>query len=255
MTDQSENITRKSALPSTGPRKTLRPVRYYSRLALRTALWTAILISCFAYAVNEGAFRPAAPSAAQKARSAAQPPRQDPPMAVAPAYAPPQPDSLKLVKAAPRARASKPVPQKAALPRLVSNTSGRWFAKVNFRSGGAGELREPTQEEARRGPGDGEIAIDQAALSKKIKVKGARPVSASLEKRYASADKEAEKLRSEFDSKAEAGEIERKRQLRGHIALSAAILALAALLVVAASRIIKAWRAIQKPEGKHWTLK
>jgi len=176
-------------------------------------------------------------------------------MAVVPAYAPPQADSLTMIKAPPRGSVSTPVPQKAAIPRLVSNSSGRWFAKIDFRSGEAGELQEPMQEEARRGPGDGEIAITQAALSRKIKVRGARPVSASLEKRYASVDKEAEKLRSEFRRKAEAAEIARKQRLRKQIELSALILAIAAMLAIAASRIVKAWRAIQKPDGTHWTLK
>ncbi len=255
MTDLPENKTRKSALPSTGPRKTLRPVRYFSLLALRTALWTAIIIACFVYAVNEGALRPAALSAVKKSSLAVQRPRQEVPMAVVPAYAPPQADSLALVKPAPRGGASAPAQQKAPLPRLVSNTSGRWFAKVDFRPAGSGALQEPAQEATPRGPGDGEVALSKAALSKKIKVGGARPVSASLEKRYSSVDKEAERLRSEYNRKTEAEEIKRKQKLQGHIELSALILALAAVLAVAASRIIKAWRAIQKPDGTHWTLK
>lgn len=256
MTDQQENPHRKSALPSTGPRKTLRPGRYYSRLALRTALWAAIIAGCFAYAVHEGVFMPAAPSAAPKTPPAVRRPREELPMAVVPTYAPPQADSLALIRAAPRGRASTPVPQqKAAIPRLVSNTSGRWFAKINFSPESTDGLQEPPQEETRRRPDDGEIAITKAALGRKIKVKGARPVSASLEKRYASVDKEAERLRSESVRKAEAAEIARKQRQRGHIELSAIILAAAALLAIAASRIIRAWRSIQKPDGTHWTLK
>lgn len=255
MTDLPENKTRKSALPTTGPRKTLRPGRYFFRLALRTALWTSIIIACFVYAVNEGAFRPAAVSGEKKPSLTAQRPVQEVPMAVVPAYAPPRADSLALVKPPPRGGASKPVRQKAPLPRLVSNTSGRWFAKVDFRPAGSAALQEPGQEVTPRGPGDGEVALTKAALTKKIKVGGARPVSASLEKRYSSVDKEAERLRSEFKRKAEAGEIKRKQELRGHLEVSAVILALAAVLAVAASRILKAWRAIQKPEGTHWTLK
>ncbi len=255
MTDQPENKARKSALPSTGPRKTLRPGRYFSLLALRTALWTAILVACFAYAVNEGAFRPGFISAEKKTSPAEQRPRQETPMAVVPEYAPPQADSLALVKAAPRGGAGRPVRQKEASPRLVSNTPGRWFAKIDFRSAGSGAVQEPGQEAAPRGPADGEVALNKAALAKKIKVGGARPVSASLEKRYSTVDKEAERLRSEHNRKAEAEEIKRKQKLQGHIELSAALLALAAFLAIAASRVIKAWRAIQKPDGTHWTLK
>jgi hypothetical protein len=253
--DLPENKTRKSALPSTGPRKTLRPGRYYSLLALRTALWTAILIACFAYAVNEGAFRPETVAAAKKPSLAVQRPRQEIQMAVVPAYAPPQADSLALVKAAPRGTTSAPARQKAPIPRLASGASGRWFAKIDFRPAGSGALQEREREEAPRGPGDGEVALTKAALTKKIKVGGARPVSASLEKRYSTVDKEAERLRSEHNRKAEAEKIKRKRELRGQIELSALMLALAVVLAVAASRIIKAWRAIQKPDGTHWTLK
>lgn len=241
------------AAPDNAPRRTLRPGRYYSLLAFRTALWTSLALGCFVCAFKEGVF-PAGEHAVKKTASQAARPAQELPMAAVPSYVPPQADSLSMVKAAP-GRSESPAPGAAAgrgVPRLASTDPGRWFAQVKFRRPEAAADRE---EAASADAGDGAVSITREAFSRKIKVRGGRPVSAAAARRYASVDKEAEQLRASLRARTEAAEAARKKLLRERLELAALILALAAALTAAASRLISAWRSIHRPDGPHWTLK
>lgn len=245
----------KSPVPRGAPRKTLRPWRYYPLLALRTAALTAIVLACFAYAVREGAFEPA-PAAVERPEPVPAPAVLETPMAVFPAAERPRSDSLAMVKTPARTAEKAPARQAAGRPRLSPEASGRWFAKVDFQR--RGENQEETAEAAeapRRNLPDGAVVIGGAELSRKIKVKGSRPVPPAAARRYSLVDKEAEGLRLERLRLAEAAEAARQRELRKRAALAALALALLAALSVAASRVISAWRSIHKPDGPHWTLK
>ena len=241
----------KSPVPRGAPRKTLRPWRYYSLLALRTAALTAIVLACFGYAVREGAFEPA-PAEVRRPEPAPAPAVTEMPLAVFPAAERPRTDSLAMVKAPARTAEKSLARQAPARPRLSPEASGRWFARVDFQRGG--ETREETETPRRNLP-DGAVVIGGAELSRKIKVKGSRPVPPAAAKRYSLVDKEAEGLRLERLRLAESAEAARQRELRKRAALAALALALLAALSVAASRIISAWRSIHKPDGPHWTLK
>ena len=146
----------------------------------------------------------------------------------------------------------------AAIPRLRPVTfggSGGNFARLTAdEPAGPGAAAQPPAAGGRARAEDG-VVLAPGALSKKIRVKGSAPVSPAAEKRYTGADPEAEKLRAAIRAKNEAAVAER-RQLRREQFMAAGLLLLTALgIILIPSRLIKAWRLLERPEGKHWTLK
>ena len=240
------------------PRTSLRPWRALLFLLFRTSVWTAMSLACGLYYVN-GALRqapgkPAAETAVEAKKPARRTPLKNPPEAprsVGLEIA----DPLSLIKIPKAGPASKEGPERTkARPRLKAVTfagSGGSFNTLE-----RDEPEQAPESRAENTPHDEEaVLLPPAALSKKVKVKGARPVSAITGKKYSGVDPEAELLRERIRRQAEAAETA-KAQLRHEKLLFAgwlALLALAAMLIP--SRVIKAWRLIHKPEGSHWTLK
>ena len=102
---------------------------------------------------------------------------------------------------------------------------------------------------------EGEIFLSPSDLRKKVKVKGSKPVSKELAKRYSGVDPEAERLREQLRAKTAAAEAFRKRLLREKAELLVIIIILGLAVMLLGSRIIRALRLLKRPEGSHWTLK
>lgn len=227
-------------------------------LLLRTFLWTAVILACGLYYVNKSLLpapvKPAAAAAARAKRPTRQPALKKPPEPP-PAQGPEMADPLSLITA-PKAGATAAAPSKktSAVPRLKTVTfagSGGSFVPI-----GQAEPEEDRGSLAENAPRDQEaVLLPAAALSKKVKVKGARPVPVLTGKKYSGMDPEADFLRERVRRQAAAAEALKKQLLNEELMLAGwlALLALAATLIP--SGVIKAWRLIQKPEGSHWTLR
>lgn len=240
--------------------KTLRPGRRLFFLALRTLLLTCALLACLLYLAQEKASPPVDPPRqpapeeagnslpAIRARAGKSRYGED---AVA---AWPGAGSVEMVKSPDISRDTKTSVKRTFIPRLQTSggDQGRWYAQVSF---GPRDHPAEAAPETKRETGGDAVFIPPGAVSKKIVVRGARPVSRKDEKRYASIDAKAEQLRQKRRLEGEA-EKERLGLLRHEKAVISfwLILTLAAGLI-AASRVIKAWRSIHKPDGPHWTLK
>ncbi|MCX5791996.1 MAG: hypothetical protein NTY45_07240 [Elusimicrobia bacterium] len=250
-------------------------MRALFHLLLRTAVWAALILASGLYCVKEGALngfkwnRPVttAPQAenlpVEKPVVLPAPDRAAPAAAGTARTAPADPLALIKQDEPPPRRASpdrKPAARggPAAIPRMRPVTfggSGGNFARLTAdEPAGSGAAAHPPAAGGRARAEDG-VVLTPGALSKKIRVKGAAPVSPAAEKRYTGEDPEAEKLRAAVRAKAEAAAAAR-RQLRREQFMAAGLLLLAALaIILIPSRLIKAWRLLERPEGKHWTLK
>lgn len=248
------------------PKKTLRPVKAMISLLLRTALWTSAILACGLYFTNE-AVLPAMRKKAAAAKILPDAPLPEPDLKFAPAPGIKQPlpaaDPLAMVRKyeqpATAGRAAAASRQAGtAIPQLKAGREEGWFAQVDFRPGEDRRIavKEHVLRAGRRGENaEGAVLLPGSALEKKVALAGAKPVSSAAEKKYTGADKEAEKLREELKSRAEAGR-ERARRLRNEkLFLGGIILIISAILILLLSRTISAWRSIHKPEGSHWTLK
>lgn len=255
----------KSLLPLNPPRTTLHPVRAAFYLLLRTALWTSLILAAGLYCAKEGAFsgfnRP--PAEKKYFKSPASPPapaRNAAPAAAAPARTAAT-DPLSLIKPAEApVTAARPGARRAAavIPRMkpmAFGGSGGNFAPLAADTAANSVAARPAPAVNRGGRAQEGVFLSRAALSKKIRLKGSAPVSAAAEKRYTGADKEAEKLRAALRGRAEAAEAEAKRLRREQLWAAGWIILAAFVIMLITSRIIKAWRLLEKPEGKHWTLK
>jgi len=230
---------------------------------LLTAFWTALMLAAGLYGVKRVLERePSAPAAA-----AAVPPM--PAQDVKDVERLPAPERLPLADSGygPGAKAgslamvknvelTEPEPdaisKQAARPRLRPASfggSGGNFAGTAFNSETAAQRPAP-----RRTPDEG-VILNTAALAKKIKVKGARPVPPSTAKRYSGIDPESEALRLFKQRQKEAQAASYKELRREQLILSALIILSIFVLTVLGSRVIHALRLIEKPDGTHWTLK
>ncbi|MEI7528835.1 MAG: hypothetical protein WCK76_07815 [Elusimicrobiota bacterium] len=251
-------------------------MRALFHLLLRTAALTALILASGLYCVKEGALNgfkwnrpgttapPAENTPAEKPAVLPAPEKAAPGAAGRTARTAPA-DPLALIKPdEPPARRTSGVPKPAArggpaaIPRMRPVTfggSGGKFARLTADDpAGSVAAAQPPAAGGRARAEDG-VVLTPDALSKKIRVKGAAPVSPAAEKRYTGADPEAGKLRAAIRAKAEAAAAAR-RQLRREQFMAAGLLLLAALaIILIPSRLIKAWRLLEKPEGKHWTLK
>lgn len=260
----------KASFPLNPPKKTFHPVKAALYLLLRTAIWTSLILILGIYYVKEGGVSvaqrlPPAKTTFKNSVSLLPAPsavsRQEAGATVRTAST----DPLALIKTGnkpiiPRVvRASQQRARntQVAIPRLrpmAFGESGGNFAQLG--------TDKPERTPA-AGPGPAAVSpayaqeglvLTSAALSRKIHIKGSAPVSAAAEKRYTGADKEAEMLRVVLRSKAEAAEAASK-QLRREQLMAGGIIMLSALVIMlVASRVIKAWKTLEKPEGKHWTL-
>ena len=227
---------------------------------LLTGFWTALVLAAGLYGVKRVLERdPSVPAAA-----AAVPPMPEQEDAPLPAperlpladagYGPgPKAGSLALVKKGKLPEDPGPdAVSRAARPRLRPTSFGS--SGGNFAS--PGFSRETAdQSPARRQIPDEAVVLNQAALTKKIAVKGARPVSAATAKRYSGIDLESEALRLFKLRQEEARAASYKQLRREQLTLSALISLLIITLTVLGSRVIHALRLIEKPDGSHWTLK
>ena len=248
--------------PKLNPAKTtLRDGRALFYKLLRTFIGTVVIMACGLYYIKDLLLpAPATPppnTAAGVKRTARRPALNKPPHSTAPLTAE-MVDSLSLIKI-PKTGAStygkeSSSAKSAAKPRLKTVTfagSGGSFVPIR--------RDEPGQEpdsRAANSPRDQEaVQLTAAALSKKVKVKGARPVPVLTGKKYSGIDPEAEFLRGRMRRQAEAAKAAEEQLRHEKLLLTGwlALLALAAMLIP--SRVIKAWRLINKPEGSHWTLK
>ncbi len=242
------------------PKVTLHGGRALFYLLLRTSLWTAVILACGLYYVNE-ALRPApvkpAAAAAARAKKTPRPPALEKPPKAPPAQGPEMADPLSLITA-PRAGAST-YEKKGA--RALSAARTRLKA-VTF-GGSGGNFVPLGQEEQEQAPGLTESAprdqdavlLPASAMLSSVKVKGARPVPAAAGKKYSGVDPEAEFLRERMRRQAEAAEAYRIRLRNEKLSLAGWLILLVLAVTLIASRVVKAWRAIHKPEGSHWTLK
>jgi hypothetical protein len=228
---------------------------------LLTAFWTALVLAAGLYGVKQVLERePAAPEAPVAAEPAPEPeaePLPAPerlPLADAGSGASTSAGSLALVKKGKLPEDPEPdaASKRAARPRLRPASFGG--SGGNFASPGFGEETEAPAPDRRRNLPDG-VILSQTALAKKIKVKGARPVSVATAKRYSGIDPESDALRFFKQRQAEA-QAESYRQLRREqLLLSGLILLSIIALMVAGSRVIHALRLIEKADGPHWTFK
>jgi hypothetical protein len=226
---------------------------------LLTGFWTALVVGAGLYGLKLVLGRePAVPDAPVAAEPVTA--REDEPLPaperlpLADAGIAPSAGSLALVKKGklPEDPGPAPASKQAARPRL--RPAGFGGSGGNFASPGLSEETEATAPARRRNLPEG-VVLNQAALAKKIKVKGARPVSVATAKRYSGIDPEAEALRFFKERQAEA-QVEAYKQLRREQLLLSGLILLAIIaLMVAGSRVIRALRLIERPDGPHWTLK
>jgi len=228
---------------------------------LLTAFWTALVVAAGLYGVKRVLERePAAPEAPVAAEPAAAqedealPAPERLPLADAGSGAAPSAGSLALVKKEKFPEDPEPdaPSRQAARPRLRPASFGG--SGGNFPRPGFSEETEAPVPARRRNLPEG-VILNQAALAKKIKVKGARPVSVATAKRYSGIDPESDALRFFKQRQAEALAESYKQLRREQLLLSGLILLSIIVLMVAGSRVIHALRLIEKADGPHWTLK
>jgi len=227
---------------------------------LLTAFWTALVLAAGLYGVKRVLERePAAPAAPVAAEPAPEPGTESlPPPERLPAgagYGPgPKAGSLALIKKGKLPEDPEPdaVSRQASRPRLRPASFGG--SGGNFAGPGLSEETEEPAPARRRNTPEG-VILNQAALVKKIKVKGARPVPVATAKRYSGIDPESEALRFFRQRQAEAQAESYKQLRREQLTLSGLILLSILALMVAGSRVIHALRLIEKADGPHWTFK
>lgn len=227
---------------------------------LLTALWTALLAAAGLYGFKlvlerkpaaAGAPVAAKPAAAQDDEALPAPERL--PLAEAAGGSAPSAGSLALVKKGKLPEDPEPeAVSRTSRPRLRPVSFGG--SGGNFASPGFGEEAERPVAARRRNLPEG-VILNQAALAKKIKVKGALPVSVETAKRYSGMDPEPEALRFFRQRQTEARAESHKQLRREQLLLSGLILLSIIVLMVAGSRVIHALRLIEKADGPHWTLK
>ena len=226
---------------------------------LLTAFWTALVLAAGLYGVKRVLERqPAAPESpaaeelvpAQEDEALPAPER----LTLADAGTAPSAGSLALIKKGTLPGDAEPdaVSRQSAKPRLRPASFGG--SGGNFASPGFGEEAEAAAPARKRNLPDG-VVLNQAALAKKIAVKGARPVSVATAKRYSGIDPESDALRYFKGRQAEAQAEAYKQLRREQLTLSGLILLFIVVLMVAGSRVIHALRLIEKPDGPHWTFK
>lgn len=226
---------------------------------LLTAFWTGLLAAAGLYGFKLVLERePAAPETPSAEQPVLEPGIETLPaperLPLADAGTAPSAGSLALVKKGKLPEDTEPdaVSKRAARPRLRPASFGG--SGGNFASPGFSEETEAPAPARKRNLPDG-VILNQAALAKKIAVKGARPVSVATAKRYSGIDPESEALRYFKQRQAEA-QAEAYRQLRREqLTLSGLILLAIIALMIAGSRVIHALRLIEKPDGPHWTFK
>ncbi len=226
---------------------------------LLTAFWTGLLVAAGLYGFKLVLERePAAPEAPSAEQPVPEPGIETLPaperLPLAAAGTAPSAGSLALVKKGKLPEDTEPdaVSKRAARPRLRPASFGG--SGGNFASPGFTDETELPAPVRKRNLPDG-VILNQAALVKKIKVKGARPVSVAAAKRYSGIDPESDALRYFKQRQAEA-QAEAYRQLRREqLTLSGLILLAILALMIAGSGVIDALRLIEKPDGPHWTFK
>ena len=228
---------------------------------LLTAFWTGLLVAAglygFKLVLERQPAAPEAPSAEQPVPEPGietLPAPERLPLADAGYAAAPSAGSLALIKKGtlPGDAELDPVSRQAAKPRLRPASFGG--SGGNFASSGFSEETEAPAPARKRNLPDG-VILNQAALAKKIAVKGARPVPVATAKRYSGIDPESEALRFFKQRQAEAQAESYKQLSREQLLLSGLILLAIIALMVAGSRVIHALRLIEKPDGPHWTFK
>ncbi|PIU20192.1 MAG: hypothetical protein COT18_03550 [Elusimicrobia bacterium CG08_land_8_20_14_0_20_59_10] len=255
--------------PLKAPRRTMRPVRALLYLLLRTAVWTALITISGLYCLNEVPI-PALNGPRQETRGAAPEPAAPPgPEAPAP-YAisrtePPRADSFAMIRrqagqpdhSPANTEKPEPRPRKPVLRPVGFGSSGGNFAAMRREESEAasGNGRRQARASRRDYYQDGAIVLSEAALSKKIKVKGSAPVSKSLEERYTGTDREGEIARKKKELEFEAARARQKQLRREQLTLAGLLTLGTALVMLTGSRLVKAVKLLHKPEGRHWTLK
>jgi hypothetical protein len=220
---------------------------------LLTIFYTAIILTLMVYGIKK-LFEPLPTEIAQIEQQS-----QDPmamPESKPAVLSPTAPDSTSLVKAGKALtenpqRNSRSAPRAVGKPRLKAvkmGGSGGNFARIN-------ENKTNTYSAEQNDALDGKIILTPSDLTKKIKVKGAKPISIEQAKRYADTDYEAEELREAQRMKDEKVELARKRVLFEKLGFLVLTTLSGLALMLLGSRIIRALHLLKKPEGPHWTLK
>ena len=244
-------------------RRTALPVRL-----LATAFYTAVILAAGLYGVQN--WPKAAPLFAPAEITQTEPlpdepvdlPEPEPaafyPRAAAPGAAkgsvamvkagkaPPE-DSQESYRPAARAAAGKP----RLRPATFGGSGGNFAAQPRETQ----DYEQTAQETPRARVRDGEILLNQSDLSKKIKVKGARPVSTARAKRYSGMDKESEMLRAKRRAEAEAAKAAENLLFRERLKLVGLITFVVLAASLLGSRVIRALHLLDNPDGPHWTLK
>lgn len=242
-------------------RRTPLPVRL-----LLTAFYTAVSLAAGLYGVRHW---PAAPvsAPAEIARSEPQPeepvtlPEPEPaafyPKAAARGAAS---GSVAMVKAG---KAPAEEPQESYRPSARAAAGKPRLRPATFGSSGGNFAAQPRETAdpgyapaaPRARVSEGEILLKPSDLSKKIKVKGARPVSAARAKRYSGMDKESEMLRARRLAELAAAKAAEDLLFRERLKLVGLITFVVLAISLLGSRVIRALHLLDNPDGPHWTLK
>lgn len=240
-------------------RKSFRYYRLSARLALTAVLTSAIaaaaIISAYFYFNYRRAEALIRLQAAVETATATPPPPLAPPPPAYAARATPESGGPGLVKAGAFPPSKAGATKDGRRPKLVSSVSQGWGA--GLRSGPRDESARGHKPDAGgiSGPeSEGDAITLVPAAAGRVRPDRAGPVSRELEKRYAASDPEADRLRraaAELEEKKR----EAERALRKEKWLLAGWLALlSAAMTLLLSGVVRAWRLIHKPAGKHWTL-
>lgn len=245
-------------------RRTALPVRL-----LLTAFYTAVSLAAGLYGVQHW---PAAPVSAPAEITQTEPlpdepvdlPEPEPaafyPRAAAPGAAS---GSVAMVKAG---KAPAEGPQESYRPSARAAAGKPRLRPATFGSSGGNFAAQPRETQAtdyeptapeppRARASEGEILLNPSDLSKKIKVKGAKPVSAARAKRYSGMDKESEMLRAKRLAEAEAAKAAEELLFREKLKLVGLITFVVLAISLLGSRVIRALHLLDNPDGPHWTLK
>lgn len=233
---------------------------------LATAFYTAFILAAGLYGVRHWPAAPAS-SPAEIAQTEPQPeepatlPEPEPaafyPRAAAQGAAS---GSVAMVKAG---EAPAEEPRESYRPSARASAGKPRLRPATFGSSGGNFASQPRETQTpgyepptpRARARDGEILLSQSDLSKKIKLKGARPVSAARAKRYSGMDKEAEMLRARRLAEAAAAKAAEELLFREKLKLVGLITFVVLAISLLGSRVIRALHLLDNPDSPHWTLK
>ncbi|MDO8806019.1 MAG: hypothetical protein Q7R35_16500 [Elusimicrobiota bacterium] len=229
---------------------------------LLTAFYTAVILAAGLYGVRHW---PAAPHEITQTEPQPEEPAALPepehaafyPRAAAPGAAS---GSVAMVKAG---KAPAEEPPESYRPAARAAAGKPRLRPATFGSSGGNFATQPRETTApvyappaaRARVSEREILLKPSDFTKKIKVKGARPVSAAGAKRYSGMDKESEMLRARRLAEIAAAKAAEELLLREKLKLVGLITFVVLAISLLGSRVIRALHLLDNPEGPHWTLK